>query len=121
MVAKLYIVSIRWVATALTVPNVEAIDRALGPYGDWLRYSGTTWLSFTEFSASALRESVRLNLKDEDNLLIIRGEPSDYEGWSQPWVWKWIQDKIPSASNNPLKAGLGSLTPPGTFNPLIGR
>jgi len=49
---------LRWVKTTM---NPEIIDRALNPMGDWLRYNGTSWLFFTDQSATYVREVLKKN------------------------------------------------------------
>jgi hypothetical protein len=95
--SKLYIIAVRWVETPLTMENVQKIDALLTPLGDWVRFSGTTWLLATDqnslTNSITIYASLGTFLKEGDSELIIRIDPSEYSGWAAKWVDDWIMSK----------------------------
>jgi hypothetical protein len=90
--AKVYMVSLRWIGTA---QNNELIDKTLGQIGDWMRWNGWTWFVATNRSVSEVRASVMANLKSEDSLLVLEiDRASALEGWAPPWVWEWFRSRL---------------------------
>jgi hypothetical protein len=91
--SKLYLIAVRWVETPLTSENIQKIDALLTPLGDWIRFSGTTWLLATDHNSLAIYSSLGEFLKKGDSELIIRVDPHDYSGWAAQWVDSWIMSK----------------------------
>jgi hypothetical protein len=92
-VNKLYVINLRWVKTPM---NAEVIDQTLNPFGDWLRFNASTWLLDTSSPISSVREAIRALLQAEDSILIIKADPTEFEGWAAPWIWEWIRSKRPT-------------------------
>jgi hypothetical protein len=90
---NLYIVTIRWTKTLLTEENVEKIDDILNPLGNWLRFSGTTWILATDSSAMEIFHALSEFLHKDDSELIMRVDPDDYSGWAAKWVDEWLISK----------------------------
>jgi hypothetical protein len=93
MAVKMYLVVIRWVDTPLILENVTKVDSLLTPLGDWIRFSGTSWLLRTERSSREIFNALSTFLKKGDSELIIRVDPDDYNGWAAKWVDDWIIGK----------------------------
>jgi hypothetical protein len=90
---KLYAILIRWVATPATLENFEKIDKALAPFGSWLRFSGYGWLLETERTALDVFHVLAGILRKDDSELVIRIDPNDYAGWAFKWVDEWVSQK----------------------------
>jgi hypothetical protein len=93
MASKLYLITIRWVETPSTVENIQRIDALLSALGDWVRFSGMTWLLATDHSSPDIYAKLATFLKKDDSELIIRADPSDYSGWAAHWIDNWITSK----------------------------
>jgi hypothetical protein len=105
-VSSLYCVNVRWVKTEF---NTDAIEKQLGQCGDWLRFNGWAWLSYSTYSAGSIANHVRIALANDDNIMVIKCDPNDYGGWAQPWVWDWINKKRPPAANSMGLSAIGGL------------
>jgi hypothetical protein len=90
---NLYTIFVRLVATPQTVANVEKIDNALTQFGEWLRFSGSSWLLDTDHSASDVFNALAKILHKDDSELIIKADPNEYAGWAAGWVDTWLQSK----------------------------
>ncbi len=89
--AKLYTVSVRWVKTPM---NLQSMDNALRPVGDWIRFNGYLWLVWTDQRPDQITAAVRsVATSAEDSVLVIASDPADFGGWAAPWVWEWIRSK----------------------------
>lgn len=93
MARNLYSILVRWVATPQTVDNVQMIDKALAPFGTWLRFSGSNWLLDTDHSAAEVFNALAKILHKDDSELIIKVDPNDYAGWAAGWVDTWVKSK----------------------------
>jgi hypothetical protein len=80
---------IRWGAA----PKNAAIEAALDPVGDWLRFDAHAYLIRTESAAKQIFDAVAAVLTKADQELIMKVDPSEYYGWIQPWVGDWIEGK----------------------------
>jgi hypothetical protein len=89
---KMYQISVRWVATDIDPPRIDAV---LSQHGDWIRYSGMQWLVWTDTKAIALSNSIQHVLTPADSILVLAVDLRDHDigGWAAPWVWNWIASK----------------------------
>jgi hypothetical protein len=69
---------------------------------DWIRYSATNWLIWTDKSTAALFVTLRPHLDKMDQVLIVPIDIDEPFGSLSPWVWNWINSKLPSS---PIKIG----------------
>jgi hypothetical protein len=87
MTESVYFVSVRWVETPI---QPEMIDAALNIFGDWLRYTGDTWLVATDRRPEEIFNRVCVGLTQADSVLIIQTTPAIHHGRAPAWVWQWI-------------------------------
>jgi hypothetical protein len=93
-VAKnLFIVTIRWVHTPLNEANIKRIDDTLTQFGDWLRFSGFSWIVDTDRNADEIFRALGQFMHKDDSELIVRLDLSDWSGWCFPWVDAWLRSK----------------------------
>jgi hypothetical protein len=90
---NLYAIFVRWAGTPNTPENIQKIDNALGPYGDWLRFSGSNWLLDTDHSSEVIFKALANILHKDDSELIMKVDPNDYSGWASGWVDNWLKSK----------------------------
>ena len=96
MPRKMYLISVRWVATELIEENIKKIDSLLTPLGEWIRFSGTCWIIKTNSTSQQIFEALASFLKKEDNEIIARIDPGDLNGWAPKWVDEWLMKKDPA-------------------------
>lgn len=98
-------------------PIKEAKTKELEPWfanlGDWIRYSATGWIVWTNYTPQQISSYLRQAINPEDQLLAIYLDASAYDGWMPPWVWNWIASK---QQNSSLAGALGLInSPPSSF------
>jgi hypothetical protein len=90
MAQQLYYVGIRWIKTPV---DVDKVDGLLSANGDWYRLNAYTWFSFTPLNQDGLYKLLRPHLQSDDSLVIIKTDPSAYNGWAPKQFWDWIEQK----------------------------
>lgn len=91
---NLYVVGIRWIKTPLDTAKVDAL---LGANGDWYRFNGYTWLFWTELDHHQAYSLLRPQFHTDDSLLILKADPSVYQGWAPKELWDWLAKKASMA------------------------
>jgi hypothetical protein len=79
---------------------------------DWIRYAMNSWIVWTDKSSTQIFHSIRPFLDEKDQMLIV---PIDLAGGGafgllDPWIWNWINAKIP---HSPFSLGDAALGAPG--------
>lgn len=86
------------------VPKVLDLEPHFNGLGDWVRYSQTGWLLWTDKSARDLLH-VLSEVIDPPDMLVISLMPQDggFAAVLQPWMWNWIKTKmsVVTADDNP--------------------
>jgi hypothetical protein len=90
---NLFLVTVRWVRTPLTEENVKKVDAIMDGVGDWLRFSGTSWIVDTDKAAVDIFNMLSRFLHSDDSHLIIKLDLKDWSGWCPKWVDEWIKSK----------------------------
>jgi hypothetical protein len=73
--------------TAELEPLFDALSK------DWLRYSPTSWIVWTDRPASDFLYALKPKMGAEDLVLIVGISMSDRNGWQPKWIWEWIDRK----------------------------
>ena len=60
---------------------------------DWLRLNVHTWLAYSNLTSAQWYEVLRLHLTQDDSVLVMRLDATEYFGWEPEWVWNKIQKK----------------------------
>jgi len=94
MTEKMYLVGIRWVGSPM---RPERVDNALSTFGDWFRYSGTTWFVWSDARANTISDALRARLESSDSLVVVRVDPTEAAGWAPSQVWEWLKSKAPAS------------------------
>jgi hypothetical protein len=85
---------------------------------DWIRYSITSWIIWTDKPVSEIYARIRPFLDPGDQILIVKLDMQDSFGTLSPWIWNWINSKAPSiidtgpAAQNIVQSVFGRLPPP---------
>jgi hypothetical protein len=90
MTDKIYVITVRW---NNNFPNVEGIQEALSPLGNWLRFSDSVWFLITGFDASAIARRINRNRLGIQQIAILEVDPANSGGWSERWIWDWIRGR----------------------------
>jgi hypothetical protein len=73
------------------VPRNEKFDPLFDEHaGDWLRFNAYTWLVWTDKTVEEWYEILRHHITQADQVLIGPIDLKERAGWSQKWVWDWI-------------------------------
>jgi|ERR1700728_123094 hypothetical protein len=80
------------------VPKVLDLEPAFYAIGDdWIRYSATSWIIWTERPATEIFARLRPHIDANDQVWVIKIDLTDSFGSLSPWIWTWINSKIPRA------------------------
>jgi hypothetical protein len=71
----------------------EDLYKELKNSSDWWHYLDSTWLIYTQESASQLSDRIKRHLDDNDTLIVIR-VTRDYAGWLTQDAWDWINKYV---------------------------
>lgn len=125
------------VAFARGVPRTAEIESSaldwIAP--DWLRYTPTNWLLYSEKNAQQLSDLLHPYFPTDHFLVLPVDVSLGVQGWMSQFVWDWINRPRNAGWTPPLPApravvprnlfggalGLGALStppPPGLFPPL---
>ena|SRR5262249_32285782 len=78
---------------ALKMRDLEPAFHAMGD--DWVRYSATSWIIWTEKPTGTIFLRLRPYLDAEDQVLIVPVNMVEAFGSLSPWIWTWINSKFP--------------------------
>ena len=61
---------------------------------DWLRYSSTNWILWTDKSLEEIMAGVNPHLDDPDQVFMVPFDLSTQVlGIISPWIWDWMRNK----------------------------
>ena len=70
----------------------EVLEATLDKAFSWCRYSPTTWILWSNTSASVWSDRVRKHLDPGDHMFVCALDMSERQGWLPRWVWEWIRN-----------------------------
>lgn len=85
------IINIAWKKTPMTIENVEKVETALGNFGDWYRFTGTTWFLHTDMNEHVLYGALSTLLTRQDYFIVASFDPNTYAGWGPGDVDEWVK------------------------------
>ena len=94
------------------VPKVRDLEPAFSDQeDDWVRLSPFTWLLWSPKPAMFVYNRIRPLIDDHDLFFLSKVELGASVGFLPPWVWDWINKKIPGS----IRTGdeMKRLLPPG--------
>jgi hypothetical protein len=63
-------------------------------YEAWWHYIDSTWLVNTDLSAEQISDELLPHIdKDKDNLLVVKVDIAERQGWLSKGAWDWINDR----------------------------
>jgi hypothetical protein len=65
--------------------------------GEWWHYLGSTWLVDTHLGAEGIWQRISQHFDPNDMALVI-GVTSDYQGWLPKEAWDWVNGRRASAA-----------------------
>jgi Uncharacterized protein conserved in bacteria (DUF2188) len=106
MADPVYMVAFRWVTTTDILSHLPRVESALASNGNWARLNVHTWFVKSSRGAVAISARIRLELKGDDSVVVIRADPADAEGWAPKWLWEWLRAPESAKDNfgSPLPA-----------------
>ena len=78
------------------VPKMRDLEPVMGTIGDWVRYSAVSWIVWTDKPSRDVFLTIRQHLDPQDQVIIVKIEPTDSFGSISPWIWDWINSKTPT-------------------------
>jgi hypothetical protein len=96
------------------VPKILDMEPVITQVGDWVRYSALSWIVWTDRPTPEIFAKIKPYLDANDQVLIAKLDFSDGFGWLSPWIWTWINSKVPSTvyTGQPLQSALQAYLPP---------
>jgi hypothetical protein len=76
-------------------PKLKELEPFFASLGDWIRYSPTGWLVWTNYTPQQISDYLKPQLNPNDHMLVLFVDPVGHQGWMPPWVWNWIATKMP--------------------------
>jgi hypothetical protein len=83
---KLFIIMIRWKGEPKPTETGDALLRI----GSWLRYTNDVWLIRTNFRSDQIPRRINRNILGIEEVIIFELNRSSRAGWSEKWIWEWI-------------------------------
>jgi hypothetical protein len=84
-------------------PKTLGVDSALNATGDeWIRYSFSNWIVWTEKPASEISRAVRGGLGSDDQVIVAELNLNERDGWAAKWIWEWLDSRKPGVRNSSL-------------------
>lgn len=80
------------------VPKILDLEPTFAALGDWVRYSATTWILWTNKSTEDVFIALRQKIDPADQMFIAYVVIEDCVGIVSPWIWTWIREKVPDGS-----------------------
>jgi hypothetical protein len=77
------------------VPKVRDLEPVFDTLGDWIRYSQTGWLLWSDLSSQTILPTLMAAVDGNDLIVIAPIEPGGFTAKLQPWMWNWVRTKIP--------------------------
>ena len=87
------LINVVWIKTSMTMQNIERIEVALGNFGDWFRFSGTTWIISTDLNEQVLYGAIKTILSNDDLFIVTRFDPDTFAGWGPADVEDWVNSR----------------------------
>jgi len=88
---------------------METLKPVLASVGDWIKYSHSSWIVWTDKSVDQIYAIIKPKLGPNDQFLVAPIDLSQKQGWMAQWIWDWIEGKlragpfnIPQVQQNPL-------------------
>jgi hypothetical protein len=69
-------------------PLVAELEPVFNKAMDWVRYSDTCWIVYTSSDAERWYKRLKPKIGARDNVLIVRIDPSERNGYMPKSVWK---------------------------------
>lgn len=73
--------------------DYEGLNNKLKDSLSWWHYLESTWLIYTNESASQLWNRLSESIDKDDHILIIQ-VTNDYQGWLPEKAWEWIRQYV---------------------------
>lgn len=89
--AKLFSVSVCPAASPVDPVRVES---HLTTVGEWIRFNPWQWFLYSERSKVEIVEAARRGLQPNDHVLVTAIKAEVAAGWTAPWIWSWLNDKM---------------------------
>jgi|SRR6185312_17536046 len=99
------------------VPKMRDLEPVFTLVGDdWIRISATTWILWTGRATPEIFQLLNPHIDVQDSIMVVGINPSDSFGRLPPWVWTWLNSKVPALYKPGSEAmnALLALAPPKT-------
>lgn len=80
------------------VPKILDLEPVFSEMGDWIRYSNSGWLVWTDWSVKRINAKLVAHIDDEDHYIITAVEKNQVSAIAPKWIWEWIVSKMPEDS-----------------------
>jgi hypothetical protein len=96
------------------VPKMRDLEPIFTTVGDdWIRISTTTWVIWTAKTTAEIYQIVNPHIDVQDSVMLVGINTLDSFGRLPPWVWTWLNSKVPALYNaGPEAANALFLAPP---------
>ena len=80
------------------VPKIRDLEPAFADVeDDWIRLSPFLWFLWSPKEPIAIYQRIRPLIDEPDMFFISRVDTTQTIGYLTPWVWEWINKKMPGS------------------------
>lgn len=72
------------------IKNYDALYSAIRLTGKWWHFLDSTWIVQSSFTSQQIYNQLAPHLLKDDNILIIKIDPTDKYGWLPQGGWTWF-------------------------------
>jgi hypothetical protein len=80
------------------LPKILDLEPIFSDMGDWIRFSSTGWLIWTELELPDINAKLIECVDLSDSYIISGVENNQISAFAPRWVWNWIASKLPPNS-----------------------
>jgi len=92
---------------------IDSVISSLG--GDWVRYSLTNWVLWTDQSADQVFQRLKPYLYGTEQVLVVGVDMNDRSGWLIPALWQWMDLKPREPSKTLANLLAAYIQPPPSY------
>jgi hypothetical protein len=77
-------------------PRILDLEPVFSNLGDWIRYSNTGWILWTDIPVTNVRAALDEYIDENDFVLVVGVEKNQISGGLPLWIWEWLNSKMPN-------------------------
>lgn len=99
MADAIYMIGFRWVTSSPDAAKITQLEMAIASVGFWSRLNVHIWFVKSTRNAEAISARLRMELRGDDGIVVMKVDQSDTQGWAPKWFWEWLHPESVEAKN----------------------